>query len=265
MSFASARSVIENSSIGFSCLDDLNDPFECAALCFESSNEFTSKAQYNPNKKRLSDNYGVLSLTRNPLNPLMWAHYGDDHRGVVVGIDTDKALLNQIDNCVIPANDGEIIYTTTMPQNKLAASDINSLMSVGNECSTFKNHNFELFKNAFLYKSLVWGYEEEIRVVKKIRSDQLTTRYNNSKFSTASGDWEKIQVYGRPLYCLSIPSESIVEAYLGCSTYSNVSRLGLEQSAYTNTRNKWKSQGINVHIVRRKDNSWKLEVSDFQV
>lgn len=34
---------------------------------------------------------GVLCLTRLPLNPLMWAHYGDEHRGVCLELDTTVA------------------------------------------------------------------------------------------------------------------------------------------------------------------------------
>jgi hypothetical protein len=42
MSFNSANSVIDNGSMGFSGLEDLNDSFECAALCFEESGELSS-------------------------------------------------------------------------------------------------------------------------------------------------------------------------------------------------------------------------------
>lgn len=91
--------------------------------------------------KLASRNYGILSLTRNPLNPLMWSHYGDDHRGVV------------------------------MPQNILPSSTIESLMSVGDDYRCFRSHKYDLFKNAFLMKDLAWGYEEEVRVVKNIKSN----------------------------------------------------------------------------------------------
>lgn len=116
MSFKSACSIMSNSSIGFSCLEDLNDPFEGTAICFEGEDDLSRKLQINPHRNRLSRNYGVLSLTRNPLNPLLWAHYGDDHRGVVIGIDMKKANLVDEESCVIPAQFGEIIYTSTIPQ-----------------------------------------------------------------------------------------------------------------------------------------------------
>jgi len=262
MSFKSACSIMDNNSIGFSCLEDLNDPFEGTAICFEESDDLSSKLQKKPHRNNLSRNYGVLSLTRNPLNPLMWSHYGDDHRGVVIGFDMKKANLLNEKLCVIPANLGEIIYTSTMPQNVQPSSTIESLMSIGDEYSCFRSHEYDLFKNAFLMKDLAWGYEEEVRVVKNIKGNKRS-RYSTSKFENEAGDWSQVTVMGRPLYCLSIPKESIVEIYLGCASYSNVTRLDVEENFYTKTRKKWKENGANVQLVRRKEGTWKLEVSDY--
>ena len=261
MSFKSACSIMDNSSIGFSCLEDLNDPFEGTAICFEESAELSRKLQINPSRNRLSRNYGVLSLTRNLLNPLMWSHYGDDHRGVVIGIDMKKANLLDESSCVIPANLGEIVYTSTMPQNVLPTSTTESLMNIGNEYKCFRSHEYDLFKNAFLMKDLAWGYEEEVRVVKYIGGHN-GSRYSEGQFENKAGKWNQVIVLGRPLYCLSIPKKSIVEVYLGCASYSNVTRLDVDKKFYSETRKKWKLNGANVQLVRRKEETWKLEISD---
>ena len=265
MSFNSAKAAIENSSIGFSCLEDLNDPFECSALCFEESEELASRLQFGAHFNRLSRKYGVLSLTRNPLNALMWAHYGDDHRGVVIGIDVEKAGLNDLANSVIPAKFGEIIYTSTIPRNHLPTSTTESLMEVGIQSSSFHEDSYELFKNAFLYKDLSWGYEEEVRIVKNIIDFNGGSRYKNYSYSNSAGNWFQIQHQGRPVSCLSIPPDSIVEVYLGCSNYKNVSRLGFDNTEYLSVREQWKNKGIDVKMIRRKEGSWNLEVSDFVV
>ena len=34
--------------------------------------------------KQFSDNVGICSLTKDPLNLLMWAHYAQHHKGFVV-------------------------------------------------------------------------------------------------------------------------------------------------------------------------------------
>ncbi|GGI99365.1 hypothetical protein GCM10007978_41450 [Shewanella hanedai] len=265
MSFSSARAVIDNNSIGFSCLEDLNDPFESAALCFEKSDELPNNSQYGPHRSRLSQMYGVLSLTRNPLNALMWAHYGDDHRGVVVGIDMDKAGLNDPSKSVIPAKFGEIIYTSSIPRNHLPTPTMDSWMNIGNQFSSFHEDNYDLFKNAFLYKDLAWGYEEEVRVVKNIIDPNGGSRYKKYSYSNSSGNWLQIQHQGRPVCCLSIPQDSIVEAYFGFSSHKNVTRLGVDESVYHSVREQFNHQGVDVKLVRRKTGTWSLEVSDFVV
>ncbi len=266
MSFSAAKLVIESNTVGFSCIEDLNDPFEGAALCFEDTNGDMSNVMHNAFKNRLSRNFGVLSLTRNPLNALMWSHYGDDHRGVVLGINMDIANLNDNESCVIPANYGEVIYTSTIPRNCFVDPDADELMSVGEEVKSFTEHRLDLFKNAFLYKDYVWGYEEEVRVVKNIKTRGISRFSENPlEFSNSCGSWKQIQIYGRPLYCLNLPKGAIVEAYLGCSSYSNVSRLGLSEEEYVNTRESWKQSGINTQLVRRCKASWNLEVSDHKI
>lgn len=37
---------------------------------------------------------GVLCLAEGPLDPVMWAHYGDDHRGVVIGFSTGDPFFS---------------------------------------------------------------------------------------------------------------------------------------------------------------------------
>lgn len=93
MSFEAAKAVIDNQSIGFSCIEDLNDPFECTAFGFteDSESKVTASIATKACRNGFSRNYGILSLTRQPLNSLMWSHYGDEHQGVVLGFDTDIA------------------------------------------------------------------------------------------------------------------------------------------------------------------------------
>jgi hypothetical protein len=169
MSFEAAKAVIDNGSIGFSCVEDFNDPFECTAFGFSEENEslVTAGVATNACKNRFSRNYGVLSLTRQPLNSLMWSHYGDEHQGVVLGFDVDIAGFSNLDTCVIPSQYGEVIYSATKPHNDLPIISEENLMSIGKDLK-FDFDAFNLVKKAFLYKSIEWNYEEEVRVVKNI-------------------------------------------------------------------------------------------------
>lgn len=76
----------------------LNDPFE-ASFCSDSLNELSgyfdySKAQdpefgdisFSQYIEMRMHNIGVISLSENKENLLMWAHYANEHKGVVAGI-----------------------------------------------------------------------------------------------------------------------------------------------------------------------------------
>ncbi|MCC7434205.1 MAG: DUF2971 domain-containing protein [Methanoregulaceae archaeon] len=47
--------------------------------------------------KSLNSKFGVLSLSEDPLLPLMWGHYADGDRGFVIGFDSDSDFFNPDD------------------------------------------------------------------------------------------------------------------------------------------------------------------------
>lgn len=107
-------SILENPCIRFTSPDDLNDPYEChltldvAAVKARFRDHLLNQPEAFPaarieemvdnnerhlvidallEYRRRRNDLRVLSLTTNPLELLMWAHYGDEHRGVVVELD----------------------------------------------------------------------------------------------------------------------------------------------------------------------------------
>lgn len=57
----------------------------------------------------------------------------------------------------------------------------------------------------------------------------------------------------------SIPTGSVKEIYLGCSTYKNISRLGFPEEEYAQIKSEWRTKGISVFNVRQIKNNWQLE------
>jgi hypothetical protein len=256
MSFQAARLVINNQSIGFSCLEDLNDPFECTAFGFTDCDDskITANLATNACKNRFSRKYGVLSLTRQPLNPLMWAHYGDEHQGVVIGIDVELADLSNLKSSVIPSQHGEVIYSATKPHHNLPIISESELMSIGSDIR-FNSDTYNLVKCAFLYKSIEWGYEEEVRVVKNI--SELPFDYHTSE--GRHNEWNKITVAGRPLYCFDIPESSIKEIYLGRHIYKNVSKKkALSDKELKDVLASWGNKDIKLMQCEPDIHSWQL-------
>lgn len=117
MSTDRAIKFLESRTIRFTQPSFLNDPYEChltldraarQALLDDfaqgyrrhfsglSEEKVQERAKANEptiienallNYRRIRNELGVLSLTEDPLNLLMWAHYGDEHRGIVVELD----------------------------------------------------------------------------------------------------------------------------------------------------------------------------------
>lgn len=142
---------------------NFNDPFDCAAAAEEPTEVFNIHLAGSTNADklfRIRNGIGILSLTRNPLNPLMWAHYGENHRGGVIAIDTEEAGLECTETNIIPASAGNVIYTTVRPSLE------DDHLPDHDEITA--QHDRLMQERLFLYKSLHWSYEEEIRVARRV-------------------------------------------------------------------------------------------------
>jgi len=98
-------------------------------------------------------NTGILCATRNKNNLLMWSHYSQNHRGVVLGFRPDfinGSFLTSFD---------EVIYSDIRPS--FEGPIIDHLFECGNDDS-FDIKQF--IKSIFYSKSPHWGYEEELRI-----------------------------------------------------------------------------------------------------
>lgn len=260
VSLKTALEIIEHNSIGFSCVEDLNDPFECSALGF-SDGELTVSLAVNAYRNRFSRNYALLSLTREPLNALMWAHYGDSHQGVAIGIDVERAGLTCTKSSLIPAQYGEVIYTASKPKSEHFEPSTEELMDIGKDGTGFNSDFYNISKRAFLYKSSEWSYEEEVRVVKRLVDSPYGYHSDGGEFSNISGDWiqKNPKSLGRPIYCLKIPKHSIVNVYLGKHIYKNISRTKTTtESEFGNFKALCHERGIELKRCEADVHSWKL-------
>jgi hypothetical protein len=210
MSEGAARSILENSSIGFAKPNTFNDPYELkAAYPPKGDNPVSlhiSEIRSSGMQFIWSDTSGVLCLTRNPLNALMWAHYGDEHRGVVLGIDVERAGFLDTHRCLVPAQFGNVIYTHTRPTYPLTPIQGIDSIYVGHTHHYPAGHE-EKLQRTFLQKPACWAYEEEVRVVKCL-SDR-------SERTNKSGTFFEVEVPNKTLYCYSLPDGAIKEVYWG--------------------------------------------------
>ena len=94
--FTSAKYGIENlknERLKISDFSNVNDPFELLGI--ELRDEVVRKA-VNFEKSKISEKYGLLCFSEDKYNPVQWAHYADNHKGVCLGFEIDEKKLRKV-------------------------------------------------------------------------------------------------------------------------------------------------------------------------
>jgi hypothetical protein len=126
-------------------LDDLNDPFELAAL--ELSDPTIRKA-YRLFMKDMAEQLGVLCFSKGWHNPVLWSHYAERHKGMCLGFDIPDRL------CLA------MKYTGRRLANKIRAElDLGGLDQTDMQ---------EILTTKFEH----WRYEDEVRLVLELKEEE---------------------------------------------------------------------------------------------
>jgi len=125
---------------------------------------------------------GIFCLTEEPLNLLMWAHYADHHRGVVVEFDESNSFFNRRKG---PHDDlrhfRRVVYADVRPSAFLSESDAIQV---------------------FYCKSTDWAYEKEWRLIVPLTDSS-----------------KRIERVGRSQLCLfELPADAVRGVLFGCRT-----------------------------------------------
>jgi hypothetical protein len=132
-------------------IEELNDDFEFIGMALRNKAERTALRKM---RRHMHEKSGVLCMTKGWSSPLMWAHYADSHKGIVLGFDVPKKAFYEVE------------YTKTRP----------SLSDFGH--ATLDDITPEDIKRITRIKSAGWDYEEECRAYLAL-SDLVTI--NGSK------------------------------------------------------------------------------------
>ncbi|MFP6797993.1 MAG: DUF2971 domain-containing protein [Pseudomonas sp.] len=167
--FEAGLSALESRKLGFRVPAYFNDPFELSFLSNGSGDE-KKISTLHQKLEDLSRNVVILSLTRAHDNPLMWAHYGKEHEGFVVGYDVNTEFLTSPLLNIIPVDDGDVVYTNTKSKhilNKVVMDKLHKIyLSALGDIQTTNPELKSLARKIFLTKHASWVYEEEVRIVK---------------------------------------------------------------------------------------------------
>jgi len=149
-------------------------------------------------RKSVNTTIGVLCLSEVWDNQIMWAHYGHDYKGFVVGFDTKNNFFDQKKSPtdmirhvhkVRYAQERPHITLTDLISNKLTAEQ-----------------QMDLFVDTFVYtKSSNWSYESEWRMIMDLEDANISPENGND------------------LYLFRIPIDCIAQVIMGCRITSELS------------------------------------------
>lgn len=105
-------------------------------------------------------NFGILSLTEDARNIVMWSHYADSHKGFCVGFDAEK--LSKLD---------QTIYQQLGEKIKLGLYKVEYQVNYP-FFDAFKMNEEEFVVKPLIAKSCYWEYEKEYRLITKNRTNQ---------------------------------------------------------------------------------------------
>jgi hypothetical protein len=79
-----------------STVNGLNDPFEL--MCYDVA-DFAVRMAFLQTRDQVDKVKGVLCFSENWKNPVIWAHYGDDHKGLCLGFEIPEITGDPEDEC----------------------------------------------------------------------------------------------------------------------------------------------------------------------
>lgn len=212
VSIETAEKILSNNTLKFSTVDELNDPHELAIpslniritdkLKKQISNEIITKyGNQNSNIEEhllsisndqyykslyseleaLRKSIGILCLSKENSNTLMWTHYADNHKGICLGFSLPSVISNL---CIA----FEVRYENSITANNFLCTD--------------EDDDFFAIAKWIFTKSNNWSYEKEVRAISfeqnglvTFNKEMLTEVYYGIK--TTNENIEKIEKYLR--------------------------------------------------------------------
>lgn len=209
-----ALSNIINERIKISLLDELNDPFELLGI--DLSDEKFRNA-FVAGRDAIAKTYGIVSFSTGWNNPLLWAHYGDKHKGICLGFDVDDSHIK------------EVSYFS----DKLIVA-----VDMGNQYGGLTENTIE---KLMCRKYIKWDYENEVRIIVPLKIKENSGFY----FIDFNGNLQLKEVILGPRSHLEIKN---VAKYL-CSYRSEVKILH-SRIAFTDKYEVVQNEDIPIFIHR---------------
>lgn len=143
----------------------LNDPFELSPSHREGEFENITHDKNESNTSYYD--YAIISLSETNNNLLMWSHYADQHKGIVIEFDEKKPLFESYKDFTALRFDYELDYEIIDEEENNRRLGINAgkIQRVRYNAKRPDIQNFDNILEHFLVKSEEWIYEKEHRVI----------------------------------------------------------------------------------------------------
>jgi hypothetical protein len=152
------KELFENFLIRGSQKYALNDPFELRPSSGDVFKKLVDNAYYE---------FAIVSLSETNNNLLMWSHYADQHKGIVLEFDADRLGFESYKPHPVTTYDS-VLETEVLDEietNKRLSVNPGLIQRVRYNSKRPSYNDFENILEHFLVKSDEWIYEKEHRIV----------------------------------------------------------------------------------------------------
>ncbi len=84
---------LEKRRLKISDFSNVNDPFELLGI---ELRDYVVRRAVNFQKSKIAKKSGLLCFSEDKYNPVQWAHYADNHKGVCLGFDIPAKKLRKV-------------------------------------------------------------------------------------------------------------------------------------------------------------------------
>ncbi len=166
---------LRNSTIHFSSPEELNDPFDCqvdierclSKAIAESDGSvrayleiLTRLPKFSSSLQGALKRVGICSFSLTLTDPLLWAHYADNHRGVCLTYRMDEKFFLDKRNRIIGLAPTEYGASPLRNWFRTVAPTLGEPAS--------RAMGTEMCKKLFTVKGECWAYEKEIRAIREV-------------------------------------------------------------------------------------------------
>lgn len=103
---------------------------------------------------------GIFSLSEDPINELMWAHYGGNSTGIAIGFNvSENSNLSDPEKCI------KVTYSDELPSFESEGFLVETSLKYGGKNEQRIAFNDPTLLTAISTKSKAWNYEKEWRYV----------------------------------------------------------------------------------------------------